>query len=141
MRVGPHMAPIGTTLQRGEGLSGWIWETGQPLIVYDYRNWEGQAAVYADYPWTAVVGAPLRWGDEFFGVVNVIADAPGAFSQADSELLNLFAAQAAIAITNHVHPPHRGVANQRIELRAALPLPFVLTLPFVLLPTSTRHSR
>ncbi|GEM_PF-1103640 len=100
MTVGPHLAPIGTILQRGEGLSGKVWKTGQPLIVDDYQAWEGRAAVYEGYPFGAVVGMPVRWGEEFLGVLNVLADSPRTFSPADAELLSLFAQQAAIAIEN-----------------------------------------
>ena len=100
MKVDPHTAPMGTVLQRAEGLSGRIWDSGEPLIVDDYRRWEGRAAVYDDYPFKAVVGVPVRWGEEFLGVLNVLAETPGAFSPADAEMLSLFATQAAIAIRN-----------------------------------------
>jgi len=100
MAVGPHLAPIGTVLHRGEGLSGRVWETGEPLIADDYQAWEKRAAVYEGYPFRAVVGVPVRWGEEFLGVLNVLADPPHTFSPADAELLSLFATQAAIAIRN-----------------------------------------
>jgi len=100
MAVGPHLAPIGTVLRRGEGLSGKVWESGEPLIVDDYQAWEGRAAVYEGYPFGAVVGVPVRWGEELLGVLNVLADPPHTLSPADVELLSLFAQQAAIAIKN-----------------------------------------
>ncbi len=100
MAVGPNLAPIGAILQRGEGLSGKVWETGQPLIVDDYQQWEGRAAIYESYPFRATVGVPVRWGKEFLGVLNVLAPHPHTFSQADAELLSLFATHAAIAIKN-----------------------------------------
>jgi diguanylate cyclase (GGDEF)-like protein/PAS domain S-box-containing protein len=100
MAVGPHLAPIGTVLHRGEGLSGKVWEIGEALIVDNYQTWEGRAAVYEDYPFRAVVGVPVRWGEEFLGVLNVLADLPRTFYPADAELLSLFATQAAIAIRN-----------------------------------------
>lgn len=98
--VGPNLAPPGVVLQRGEGLSGKVWETGEPVIVDDYEHWDGRATVYEDYDWTAVVGVPIRYGEEFLGVLDVLADAPHTFSPADAELLELFATQAAIAIQN-----------------------------------------
>ena len=103
--IGPSMAPIGTVLRRGEGLSGKIWETGEPLIVDDYQHWEGRAKAYEEYPFVAVVGVPIRWGpagaeEEFLGVLNVSVDAPHTFSPSDAELLDLLATQAAIAIRN-----------------------------------------
>ena len=100
MAVGPHLVPVESVLQRGEGLSGRVWETSEPLIVDDYQQWEGRATAYEGYPWTAVVGVPVRWGEKFLGVLNVLADPPHTFSPADAELLGLFATQAAIAIRN-----------------------------------------
>jgi len=98
--VGPSPVPTGSTLQRGEGLSGRVWETGEPLVVNDYQHWEGRAAAYERLPIAAVVGAPVRWGDKFLGVLTVEGDAQRAFSPADAGLLSLFATQAAIAMRN-----------------------------------------
>jgi diguanylate cyclase (GGDEF)-like protein/PAS domain S-box-containing protein len=98
--VGPDLTPVGTVLHRGEGLSGKVWETGEPLIVDDYQQWEGRVVIYECHPSKATVGVPVRWGEEFLGVLNVLADPPRTFSPADAELLSLFANQAAIAIQN-----------------------------------------
>jgi PAS domain S-box-containing protein len=98
--IGPNLAPPGTVLLQGEGLSGRVWETSESLIVNDYQDWEGKAVLYEGYPWTAVVGVPVRWGEEFLGVLDVLADSPRTFSWDDAELLGLLATQAAIAIQN-----------------------------------------
>jgi PAS domain S-box-containing protein len=132
--VGSNLAPIGTILHRGEGLAGKVWETGESFAVDDYQQWEGRAAIYEDRRFRAVVGAPVRWGDEFLGVLNVLADPPGAFSSAHAEMLSLFAQQAAIAIRNvrlydQVQARSRYLeALQQINatLRSTLPLSQVL---------------
>ncbi|MBU0702918.1 MAG: GAF domain-containing protein [Chloroflexi bacterium] len=99
--IGPHAAPVGITLQRGEGLSGKVWESGEPLIVDDYQHWEGRSSAWEDHPPVkTVMAVPVRWGEQFLGVLNVVANTPGSFSEADAELLGLFATQAAIAIRN-----------------------------------------
>jgi len=98
--IGLDSVPSTAVLRRGEGLSGKVLETGEPLIVDDYQHWEGRAAVWEGYPITAILGVPVRWGDEFLGVLQVRADPPRTFSPADAELLSLFATQAAIAIRN-----------------------------------------
>jgi signal transduction histidine kinase/nitrate/nitrite-specific signal transduction histidine kinase len=98
--IGPGLSPVGTTLGRGEGLFGKVWETGQPIAVDDYERWEGRAPIYEGHSLGAVVGVPVRSGEEFLGVLNVLADPPRRFSQADVELMSLFATQAAIAIKN-----------------------------------------
>ncbi|UCC64218.1 MAG: GAF domain-containing protein, partial [Anaerolineae bacterium] len=99
--VGPNVAKPGTELRRGEGLSGKVWESGEPLVVDYYDEWQGRASVYEDFFWTAVVGVPIRWGDEFLGVVNALSDTPRRpFSEDEVRLLSLFADQAAVAIAN-----------------------------------------
>jgi PAS domain S-box-containing protein/putative nucleotidyltransferase with HDIG domain len=98
--IGPNMTPPGAVIHRGEGVSGRVWATGEPLIVDDYQHWEGRAASWEGYSITVVVGAPVRWGGEFLGSLIVYADPPRTFSPADAELLSLFATQAAIAIRN-----------------------------------------
>lgn len=92
--------PIGSKLRRGEGLSGRVWATGRPLIVNNYQQWEGRAAIFQNEPNMAVVAAPIRWGEDFLGVLNVAADLSHPFSEEDAELLSLLAGQAAIAIRN-----------------------------------------
>lgn len=103
-RIGPKVAPIGTALRRGEGLSGKIWETGKALIVDEYDGWKGHST-----SWTgcnvAVVGVPIRWrpadaAEEFLGVLTITKAVPQTFSEDDAELLERFAARAAIAIKN-----------------------------------------
>ena len=100
--VGYGVTPLGIILHRGEGLSGQIWETGEPLIVDNYQHWEGRAAAWEDHPIpiTASVGVPVRWGEKFLGVLHVASDSARTFSPADAESLSLFATQAAVAIRN-----------------------------------------
>ncbi|MBN1178591.1 MAG: GAF domain-containing protein [Anaerolineae bacterium] len=98
---GPHIAQVGSTLKKGEGLSGKVWESGRPLIVDDYAKWDGRAKIYDHYPFAATVGVPIYGtSSTFLGVLNVLAEPPRTFSADDAELLNLFATQAAIAIQN-----------------------------------------
>ena len=99
--IGPNQPPVGTRLRPSEeGISRKVWETCRPFWVDDYQQWEGRAARYADYPWTAVIGVPVRRGEEILGVLIVLADPPRTFSQEDADLLELFATQTAIALTN-----------------------------------------
>jgi GAF domain-containing protein/ActR/RegA family two-component response regulator len=93
---------VGTTLKPGEGMAGKVIQTGEPLIVDDYRTWEGRAAVYeADQPFTAVLEVPLKWRERIIGVLAINADAQTrTFDQDDVWLATLFANQAAVAIEN-----------------------------------------
>jgi signal transduction histidine kinase len=116
--VDPAETPRGTAIHRGEGLVGAVWETGEPLIVNDYQNWESRADVRLDCPVASIVGVPVSWGGRFLGVLDVAARSPHAFSLADVELLSLFATQAAIAIRNNrLHKRYQRRALEQETLR------------------------
>ncbi|MGC8875417.1 MAG: GAF domain-containing protein, partial [Chloroflexia bacterium] len=98
--VGAGLPPVGTLLRRGNGLSGTVWEQGKPLAVDDYARWERRARVHNGLPNVATASAPVYWGEEFLGVLNVVAQPGRVFTPAEVELLSLFASQAAVAIHN-----------------------------------------
>jgi len=106
---------IGVTLKPGEGMAGKVFQTGEPLIVDDYRTWEGRAPVYeADQPFTAVLEVPLKWQDRIIGVLAIDASAKKrTFNQDDLWLATLFANQAAVAIENaRIYEAERKRATQ-----------------------------
>jgi diguanylate cyclase (GGDEF)-like protein/PAS domain S-box-containing protein len=86
--------------QRGKGIVGRIWEKGTPLLVNDSHSWKWRSAEYKNSPARALVGAPIRRGEEFLGVLDIMAPLPHQYTQADVEMLGMFATQAAIAIRN-----------------------------------------
>ncbi|NIN95701.1 MAG: GAF domain-containing protein, partial [Anaerolineae bacterium] len=91
----------GTRLAVGEGLSGEVVLTGEPLIVEDYASWQGKSEKYKDTPLRGIMAVPLRWGEKIVGVLNVTdIEQPKTFTDHDLWLLELFASQAAIAIEN-----------------------------------------
>ncbi len=93
---------VNTVLNYGEGAAGKVAESGEPLVIDDYRTWPNRAAVYeATHPYSAVLSVPLAWHNQVIGVLQVMDDeAIRLFTQHDVELLSLFADQAAIAIEN-----------------------------------------
>ncbi len=92
----------GTVLKYGEGAAGIVAQTGEPLIIDDYRTWNGRAAVYKEeQPFTAVLSVPMIWQGQVTGVIHVLHNVESRrFTQADLELLTLFANHAAIAVEN-----------------------------------------
>jgi len=98
--IGTQHAQAGSLLGYGEGLSGKVWELKQPLFVDDYENWAGRTSIYEGTRFNAVIGVPIRRGEEFLGVLTMLADPPKKFNQQDVELLELFAGNAAVAIHN-----------------------------------------
>ncbi|MCX6032849.1 MAG: GAF domain-containing protein [Chloroflexi bacterium] len=92
----------GMILQYGEGAAGLVAQTGQPIIVDDYRTWPNRAIAFEDAaPLAALVAVPMIWQGQVIGVLNALDNtARQAFAPADLELLAMFAAQAAIAVVN-----------------------------------------
>ncbi|MGQ9786422.1 MAG: histidine kinase N-terminal 7TM domain-containing protein [Anaerolineae bacterium] len=88
-------------IQRGKGLMGIVWETGQPLVLSSYSEWSQCIVTSSDgVPIEAAVAVPMRWSGEMLGVLGVVSDKKDVFSKSDADLLALFAAYAGIAIRN-----------------------------------------
>ncbi|MCX6028331.1 MAG: PAS domain S-box protein [Chloroflexi bacterium] len=120
---------VGAVLQLGEGLSGRIAQTGEPLTIEDYDRWPGRSTVYAGSSFHRVLGVPLKVQNRVIGVLNVTDDRrTGAFDQDQIRFVHLFADQAAIAIENarlyeqvqrHAADLEARVAERTAELRIA----------------------
>ena len=91
----------GTVLKYGEGAAGVVVETGKPLIIDDYRTWPGRAAAYDAQLFTGVLTVPMVWHSRVTGAIYVLDNMETRrFTEADQELLTLFANHAAIAVEN-----------------------------------------
>jgi PAS domain S-box-containing protein len=91
----------GTRLKLGEGLSGKVVLTREPMLVEDYQSWDSRSPHYEGMPFRGVAAVPLKWGDRILGVVNVTdLGQARVFTDNDLSVLELFASQAAIAIEN-----------------------------------------
>jgi signal transduction histidine kinase len=91
----------GARIRVGDGLAGRVGETGQGLIVDDYRAYPYRTAIYDGEDFSAVIAVPLIHRGQVVGVLDVLDDAERrAFTDDDLWLLDLFAAQAAQAIEN-----------------------------------------
>ena len=98
--AGLELTPPKSIRERGEGFVGHVWLTGAPLLVNDYRSWPERKREYDSLPSRALVGAPIRWGEEWLGIIDTMAYLPHQYTQTDLDILVMFAAQAAIAIRN-----------------------------------------
>lgn len=92
----------GKVLKYGEGAAGMVAETGETLVIDDYRTWEQRAATYEDdQPFISVLSVPMRRKDGVIGVLHMLDNTKvGAFDAQDLRILMLFADQAEIAIEN-----------------------------------------
>jgi serine phosphatase RsbU (regulator of sigma subunit) len=98
---GEHTGVALDRLKPGEGATGRVFLSGQPLVIQDYDTWEGRVAHIPVGRYARVLHVPLKRGAQVIGVmsVNRSKTAP-AFTEDDVRLLSLFANQAAIAIEN-----------------------------------------
>jgi PAS domain S-box-containing protein len=94
-----HAPPNPSVIQLGEGISGRVAQTGEPLIVDDYALWPGRLSM-PDVNYHSVVSVPMLWQSRVMGVLNVLHDRPAHFGPDDVTVLELFAAQAAVALEN-----------------------------------------
>ena len=92
---------VGTRLASGEGLCGRVLQSGAPLAVADYNHWEGRSPDWETETLTAVLGVPLKRGEQVIGVLEFVESGRArGFGEHDVWLATLFANQAAIAIEN-----------------------------------------
>ncbi len=90
---------LGLTVRRGEGLSGKVWASGQPMLVDDYRNWPHRLSDTALEPVRSAVGIPLKLGRRVQGVIGLGHMAPDKrFDQESITILERFAALALLAL-------------------------------------------
>jgi HD-GYP domain-containing protein (c-di-GMP phosphodiesterase class II) len=82
----------------GQGITGQVFESGDPLVVNDVRAWPGyiQGVTGA----RSEMAAPLRIDDKVIGVLDAETRRPNSFLESDLDLFRIFANQAATAINN-----------------------------------------
>jgi len=94
--MGDNQPPLEPLCQRGQGLPGRVWDSGEPILLEEYHT--GRTEQFARSMWGKVAGVPLIWGSEFMGVLFVFSDV--SFALTDLKLLGLFGSHAAASIRN-----------------------------------------
>ncbi len=93
---------VGRRFPSSTGIAGWVLVTGQSLVLDDVTadpRFASQAAQSTGYVPKAIMAVPLESGDRTLGVLEVLDRPSGErFTMAESDLLGMFAAQAAIAL-------------------------------------------
>ncbi|MCP3923629.1 MAG: response regulator [Desulfobacterales bacterium] len=84
----------------GEGACGRILNSGEPLLVKNYQNWEGKLdnVLYKDL--NSLIGAPLKKGSETIGVLTFGFFNEKEIGEYELNLLSSFSKPAAIALSN-----------------------------------------
>ena len=58
--MGFFKSRLGLRVKKGEGIGGKVWASEQPLVVTDYRSWEGRLSDKSLDQLHSVVGIPLK---------------------------------------------------------------------------------
>ena len=91
----------------GQGIAGWVAQTGQPAVVPDVRKdtrFFNQVDEKTRMETRSIVAVPVRFRDHSLGVIELVnCVGPNGFEQRDLALLEALADYAAIAIENARH--------------------------------------
>ena len=89
-----------TRTRLGEGISGKVLESGQPLVVENVDNSEsGPAPASRNYRTKSFISYPLKIGSRKIGLLNVTDKTNGGhFNQVDLSLLEIIGPQIAVAL-------------------------------------------
>ena len=91
------------TLARGEGIAGYVAETGMPLIVSDTAGdsrFSQRADQITGFKTRAIACVPLKIRDNLTGVIEVVSRRVGAFTPKDIEVLTAVSGSIAIMLDN-----------------------------------------
>jgi PAS domain S-box-containing protein len=94
---------LGWRLAPGEGLVGWVAQSGQSLIVSDARADDRhfrEIDLLTQMELCSILNVPLRVKGRVIGVLQMLDERPNRFGAADLALLEPLAASAAVAIEN-----------------------------------------
>jgi len=93
--VGPSGSYVGQHLPRGQGISWWVVEHGEPQNVGDGRL---DPRFYGPSEIRSVLCVPLQLGDERIGALGVESTRLAAFGREDEDLLTAVSHQVAAAV-------------------------------------------
>jgi len=91
-------------LKKGEGIAGWVAENRKPAVVNNVAEdprWTQKGDQTSRFQTRAILAVPMKAKDKLIGVMEAINRVDGSpFDEKDVQILETFAAQAAIAIEN-----------------------------------------
>lgn len=87
-----------STTRIGEGVAGWVAQTGEPYLVGDVRNDPHCIDVAPEI--RSELCVPVKLGNQVVAVIDLESVLPNAFGQKDVDLLAAMAHQLAVALQN-----------------------------------------
>ncbi|MCG8548874.1 MAG: HDOD domain-containing protein [Desulfobacterales bacterium] len=103
----------GVRLPKGEGIAGYVMETGKPLVVDDVttdKRFSNRVDKYTGFNTRSIIAAPLKTDNKIFGVIELVNRLNEQdFSEQDLDLLSAIAEYAGIAIERSYY--HQALTN------------------------------
>ena len=97
-----RLPPLTVRLPAGDGIIGWMRETGRALLVHDFaaemERLPARPRYQSERPPRSGIYVPLIADDAVIGTISIQSYQPNAFDADDMRLLSLIADQAAVAI-------------------------------------------
>lgn len=90
-------------LKKGQGIAGWVAETGEPALVHDASSdprFFKEADKKSAFVTRNMLCVPVKTKEKTLGVLQAVNKINGAFEEADIEILNALANQVAVAVEN-----------------------------------------
>lgn len=88
----------------GEGISGYVAETGEPLLIPDVSKdprWDKRISEYIGFNTVSIACVPMKVDDKIIGVVEIIDKEDGTpLKEEDVKILSVIADMASMAISN-----------------------------------------
>ena len=99
--IGLFEGYLGYSVNRGEGASGLVWQTGRPLTIDDYDTFVGRRADLPFGEFGAIVAVPLTDEGRVVGVVGLASGSTErVFGPREVAALERFTQLASIALAN-----------------------------------------
>lgn len=99
--LGVYENEVGRRVKPGQGLSGIIYQTGEPLILEDYSVWPNRLTHCKYDNLHAVVGMPLKRRSSVAGVMGLGYFEPGkSFGKSEIDIIGRLGQLAVIALDN-----------------------------------------
>ncbi|HRF97083.1 MAG TPA: GAF domain-containing protein, partial [Aggregatilineales bacterium] len=84
----------------GEGISGWIAQYREPVLINSSETSHGLQPKLENMPFKAILAVPINLGDRFFGTFEVMSLKENVFTQSDQALLQAISKTVATSIHN-----------------------------------------
>lgn len=89
------------SISPGQGVTGRVWVTGEPVKIDDYNRWEGRLPDPGRDVLHAMACVPLKVGDDVVGVLGLtFVDERVVFNDQQMEVLGQFGELASLALEN-----------------------------------------